>query len=278
MGLFDKLNQLTSEMNNIADKITGGNTQQTIPEQNNGLEGLGNLSIDKDNCALSSPYGFLNKVDNSVRLLETDMNKFSSTEDYSKYIKDFLSKTAGFIVTEVEEGLKQQLGTNDIYYAQHNSGFNFIVIPSLDYSEVQRILNLFQTNSIIINNTTKVIIGYFNYDNDAIRIAKNAGFELIGANEIFEINSDATSSIIPDLNFGSKHNSLKAIIGRALRNEKLATNQSNGNTNGIDSFASSIENTVNNINNSIEGALNKDANNTKQNSVSLAKSENDEIK
>lgn len=273
MGLFDKLNQLTSEMNNIADKITGGNTQQTISEQNNGLEGLGNLSIDKDNCALSSPYGFLNKVDNSVRLLETDMNKFSSTEDYSKYIKDFLSKTAGFIVTEVEEGLKQQLGTNDIFYAQHNSGFNFIVIPSLDYSEVQRILNLFQTNSIIINNTTKVIIGYFNYDNDAIRIAKNAGFELIGANEIFEINSDATSSIIPDLNFGSKHNSLKAIIGRALRNEKLATNQSNGNTNGIDSFASSIENTVNNISNSIEGALNKDANTTEQNSVSLAKSE-----
>ena len=277
MGLLDKLNQLTSEMNNIADKITGGNTQQVISNQNNDIEGLGNLNIDKDNCALSSPYGFLNKVDNSIRLLETDMSKFTDTETYSKYIREFLSKTAGFVTVDVEEGLRQQLNTNDICYAQHNSGFNFIVMPSLEYSEVQRLLNLFQTNNIIINNTTKVIIGYFNYDNDAIRIAKNAGFELIGTNEIFEINSDATSSLIPDLNFGSKHNSLKAIIGRALRDEKLANNKSNGNNDNIDNFASSIENTINNISDSIEDVLNKD-NNTKQNSVSLNKSDDNEIK
>ena len=140
----------------------------------------------------------------------------------------------------VDGRIKQQINNKNIFYAQYRSNINFIIMCSTEYAEAQNLVNALIMSNIMINNVSKVFIGYFNYDSLTLTNAKNSGIEIIGMNEFTEINYDATSNNIQDLNFGQQ-NSFKTSLGKELREYNKCAKDSNGIKTVMDGVVQSFE-------------------------------------
>lgn len=247
MGLMEGLNNLTNQLNNVANKITGSNTQCNVINAGGDTSGLGNINLDNANGTLESPAAFLNKHDSSVVMMETNMHNFVDTSAYSRSLREMLGKLPNFSILDCEDGLRQQLNNNNMFYTQVINTGNYCVIPCLSINEVEDIMSSLLNTQVTINNAVKVIICYINYNQNIINTAKNLGIELIGINEIMEINTDATSKL-PDMNFGAKQNTLKAAIGRALKSINSANSANGSNLQaGIGGIAATVESSLNGL-------------------------------
>ena len=255
MGLMDKLNHLTNEMNGLADKVTMESHQQFNTANVGSLEGLGNINHDNANGSLASPGGFLQKSDSSIKLLDTNIHNYASSADYSEYLKNFLGSLPGFNIVPAEDGLKQQLNNQNMFYAQFSGAVNFLVMCGIEYNEIQNIIQTVMSSNVTVNNVQKVLIGYFNYDEQTLLSARNCMIELIGINEYMEINSDAEAKIIPDLNFGAKQHSFKACLGRTLKSVNSGGGSTGLQTNSFGDFTSNLGSKMSNIGESISGTI-----------------------
>lgn len=240
MGILYKLNQLTQSMNGTADSVNGSENQQFQDNQTVDISSFGNINTDNTNSNLALADGFLQNGDKNIKLLDTTIHNFLDSQSYSQYLQNFLCSLPNFSIMAVEDRIKQQINNKNIFYAQYRSTINFIIMCSTEYAEAQNLVNALIMSNIMINNVSKVFIGYFNYDSLTLTNAKNSGIEIIGTNEFIEINNDATSNNIQDLNFGQQ-NSFKTSLGKELREYNKCAKDSNGIKTVMDGVVQSFE-------------------------------------
>lgn len=241
MGILYKLNQLTQSMNETADSVNGSVNQQFQDNQTVDISSFGNINTDNTNSSLALADGFLQNGDKNIKILDTTIHNFLDSQSYSQYLQNFLCSLPNFSVMAVDGRIKQQINNKNIFYAQYRHNINFIIMCSTEYAEAQNLVNALIMSNIMINNVSKVFIGYFNYDSLTLTNAKNSGIEIIGTNEFIEINNDATSNNIQDLNFGSQQNSFKTSLGKELREYNKCAKDSNGIKTVMDGVVQSFE-------------------------------------
>lgn len=244
MGILYKLNQLTQSMNETADRSTGSQNQQFQYNQTIDTSSFGNVNTDNANRSITSQDRFLQKSDRNIKILDTTIYNFLDSQSYSQYLQNFLSSLPNFSILPVDYKIKQQINYKNIFYAQIEYNMNFLIMCSTEYAEAQNLIKTLIKSNNMINNVSKVLIGYFEYDQLALTNAKNNGIEIIGISEFTEINSYATSNTIPDLNFVSQQNSFKASLGRALRAYNTYIKNNNEIKTGTDRFTQSLEDRV----------------------------------
>lgn len=260
MGLMDMLNQVTQGMNDFADKLTGEANKQFDSSQNRGIEGLGNINKDNANGCITEPGDLLKKNASNAKLLETNMRNFVDNAAFSMYLQNLLQSTGQFQIVPCEDGLKQTVCNDNIFYAQCTNGVNYLIMSALQYDEAKLLIGNFVASTLIINNVRKVMVSYFNFDEHTLGVARNGGIEVVGINEFMEINSLATSSILPDLNFGASQNSFKAVLGRTLKSINTNTQQSANFQDKFNDITKSVDGALDSVVNKIEGAFGVNSN------------------
>lgn len=164
--------------------------------QNNGVEGLGVLNENKAVTCVETPNGFLSKRDTDSRKLVTDFSRFTSLDKFNEYLKNWFIGTGLFNVSEVNANIKAQLNFSSIFYTMwiSNNGNTsdnncFCIVSCLNLDNVQTILSLLEgSNNPIIPNKA-VLIYYGNDSNNIKDRAKKLGVELIGTEEMYDINN-----------------------------------------------------------------------------------------
>ena len=172
MSFMDTLNNLTQQLNNAADKLTNSETQSNIGNQ--GLDGLGVVNENNPNGNMQSPASFIDKADTDVRKLATFMDRFTDNSQYVEYLKDWFTKTDLFNVSTDDVCIKLQSRLNNIVYN---------VFGCNSQNEVDKVLS-----NPMSNGDTAIIIGYINFNDNEIRASKQYAIQLIGIEEILEIN------------------------------------------------------------------------------------------
>lgn len=239
MGIFEKLNELSNKMNEVADKVCGnlnGNMENiaesvnnTIngvdnniiekPSIRNGLEGLGVLNTKNSSAYLETPYGYLVKTDTDKRKLATDYRRFKDTTDYRRYLEKYISSINSFEVSNALVETVMELNYHDVFTC-HYDNEEFCVCVVLDYTDIDRILMAVSTSETL-KNKKKVIIGFFNYSNEMKNMASNNCVEFIGTSDIHDINDavDLADKNLPYLGLGKgtlKHK-LSSTLNNSLR-------------------------------------------------------------
>lgn len=241
MGLMDKLNNLTQQMNNVVDKITNSNAQgaQGAPV-NQGLAGLGVVNENNSNGNMQSPAGFMDKADTDARKLATFIDRFADNSQYIEYLNKWFTETGLFVVTPMNNCISLQMNTsinNQPFVANYN------VYGCINQSEVDTVL---QSISMAPNmNGITIILGYINFNDNEIRTAKQYNIQLIGIEGILEINHaiELADSRLPYVTFDKS--SFLHMLASALHNKYKMTQQCGGNT--FDNMTNSMPASLNNF-------------------------------
>lgn len=175
MKVFDILNNVTDELNSIADKITGSDKNDSNASCT--IQGLGIINTDNANGNIESLT--CNLIDSDKRKLDTDMSKFSTDKEYKNSVVDWIKYTNIFNIEDTDTYINAQLNIID----KKPFSINYKIYCCINIKEVNEVLNKIKQDS---NN---IIIGYLNYNNDIKSIARNKNTQLIGVDEINEINS-----------------------------------------------------------------------------------------
>lgn len=194
-------------------------------QQPNGLEGLGVINTNNASATIDSSSLTVEKYDTDVRKFSTDGNKFTSIESFYEYLQNYLNNTGIVSVSPVADEIKQQLNFSFIFYAQFNTmadntsvenGFCIFACPSLE--NVKSIINLLQNSSVSNIPNKRVAIGYFNYDNNIKSMAKQVNLDLMGYQDILDLNNaiDSGDKKLPYMNIG---NSFEIILAKQLNHK-----------------------------------------------------------
>ena len=257
MGLLDTLNGVTNKLNEFADKVSGGQQNAQNPGQTancaGGLSGLGIINTDNANGGLQSPSDLEVKVDADSRLLATNMTRFSSTEQYKQYLISYFNSSGIGTASEfsaISLGLTINQTINGVALTS-----NYVIFPTLNYNEVMQILqNLQQPQDQ--SQTKNVIIGYFNYGSEQVQLSKQLGIELVGANEILEINNAISSGLkgMPYIAFDKK--SFTHLVSSML-NTIYSTNKSqNGIVGTFEQVTKNVGDSLQNFGNNVSNTAN----------------------
>mgnify|MGYP000006617880 FL=1 len=241
MGLMDKLNNLTQQMNNAVDKITNSNAQgaQGAPV-NQGLAGLGVVNENNSNGNMQSPAGFMDKADTDIRKLATFIDRFADNSQYIEYLNKWFTETGLFIVTPMNNCISLQMNTN-----VNNQQFvaNYNVYGCINQSEVDTVLQSIDMSPNM--NGVTIILGYINFNDNEIRTAKQYNIQLIGIEGILEINHaiELADSRLPYVTFDKS--SFLHMLASALHNKYKMAQQCGGNT--FDNMTNSMSASLNNF-------------------------------
>lgn len=247
MGLMDKLNNLTQQLNNVADKLTNnaGMQQNMSCEQPlsnpGGLSGLGNIYSTHENGVMESPVIPSAQQFTDNRKITTYTDKFNDNYQYVEYFRNWFVETGLFNVSANGDCIVLQMGTtvnNQPFVANYN------VFACITQADVDAVLKQIETAGV--NNGTTVIIGYLNFNINHESIAKHFGAQLIGIEGIQEINSaiDLADSKMPYITFDKT--SFLHILSTALHTKYKAQQPgSTGNT--FNDMTQSINTSLNNI-------------------------------
>ena len=241
MGLMDKLNNLTQQMNNAADKITNSNVQgvQGAPV-NQGLAGLGVVNENNSNGNMQSPAGFMDKADTDVRKLATFIDRFADNSQYIEYLNKWFTETGLFVITPMNNCISLQMNTN-----VNNQPFiaNYNVYGCINQSEVDTVLK--SIGMAPNTNGVTIILGYINFNDNEIRTAKQYNIQLIGIEGILEINHaiELADSRLPYVTFDKSL--FLHMLASSLNNKYKMTQQCGDNT--FDNMTNNMSASLNNF-------------------------------
>lgn len=255
MSLIESLDNLSNKLNNVADNVCNSNTSTENTNQN-GLSGLGALNEFNKNTVIETPGGFLQKNDTDNRKLVTDKKRFNTPDNFQEYLINYFNNTGILKCSSAEQSLKESLNFSEIFYTQFtNSSVNtscenvFCIFPILSVHNVQTLIEQLAVSTITTNNNKCVAIGYFNYDIELKNQAKNIRLELIGIEDIFDINNAVDSADKSEPYLALDKDSFRYRLASELN--KKYKNNTNENmidtiTSKINNFANTIENKLNN--------------------------------
>ena len=161
-----------------------------------GLQGLGVINTDNasatiDNHNLSSGMQPIN----DSRKMETDMNKFSSVENFCSYLKQFMIDTTVLNVQEVDQTM---------FTATFADGETYLVVACPTVNNLQSAVSYLQTNPTNLP-AKRVAVGFFYTDNNVSNLGRQAAVEVFGYNEILDLNNAIASadSKMPYMHMGA---------------------------------------------------------------------------
>jgi hypothetical protein len=160
------------------------------------LDGLGLINDHKEITVLESPGSYYEKTDIDKDKIATMDEKFSTDEEFCEYLKNWLGSTGVLIIEPVDEETKQYVNFSSIFHARFNNQNvntnrnNLFCIFAVHNSEnVRCIIEQLVKANVSVNNVNKVIIGYFTVSKELKEYAGRIGVELVGRDEIYEINN-----------------------------------------------------------------------------------------
>lgn len=240
MGLIDTLNNLTQQLNNAADKITNNDGQQNYCSKQ-GLDGLGNIYSTHENGVMESPSAGMRHVEQDNRKITAYTDKFKDSYQYTSYLVKWLNDTGLFTVASNGVNILVKMSTT-----VNNQPFvaSYTVFACLKQTDVDAIFKLIETTPV--SSGTIVIIGYVNFNETQINIAKNSGIQLIDVDGIQEINSaiDLADSKMPYVTFDKS--SFLHILSNALY-EKYKSQQCINAGSTFDNIGNQMSTSVNNF-------------------------------
>lgn len=216
----------TNEVDEIEESIAdynGMNINETSTNMNTGLNGLGNIDFGKDGGAVGTPYGYLIKSDTDKRKIAVDVSKFRSSEDYAAYMKKWLRDTG--VVHVINE--TNACSENCITFALENTA-NIVYTVYIMYrlTDVINVMKMLTNISVqgeenIIHN--RVILGHVNFMNTLTKNARTYKIELMGLEQIYEINNIIDNAISNKPYISLSVNKLSSQLGRLLYNKYCAS-------------------------------------------------------
>ena len=249
MGLLEALDGITNKMNELADKVPlgaqGDNVQNAGTQ---GLGGLGNINTDNANGQLESPLEQAVKIDADSRKIAMDTTKFSSVADYKDYLEKWFNSTGLCTVNSTQANCI----TIQINHTVNNQNFvtSFEIIPVLTYNDVLAVLQSLQQSQQPAP-TSRVIFGYVNYDTNQIKLAKQLNIEMVGANEILELNNAIELGLkkMPYITFDKK--SFTHLFGSLLNRKYSDNTMGNGLGATFNQVTQNINDSMQNIGNNV---------------------------
>lgn len=224
----------------------------------NGLQGLGNISLSGDSSALATPGIITNKTDGDSRKLATDGSKFADTASFASYLQDWLQSTGIVTLFPAEEDVKRQVNFNDVFCTRFNVNGgdasyqnSFCIFAALSLVNVQNILQLLLTSTVANNSSVRVVFGYCNFDKETKELAKRVGAELVGFDEIYEINKaiDDGFNHVPYMSLSGA--SFHGLLAKELNG--IYNRDSSGNF--FSQSSANIKNTASNIGNDMASSF-----------------------
>ena len=246
MGLMDTLNNLTQQLNNAADRLTNSDNQQVMGNNqvignNKGLNGLGNIYSTHENGVMESPSVSVRKIEEDVRKITTYIDKFQDSYQYTNYFVKWFTDTGLFNVSSNGVSILLQMNTN-----VNNQPFvaNYSVFTCIKQADIDAAFKMLESNPI--NNGTAIIIGYVNFFDNHIAMAKRLGIQLIGIEGIQEINSaiDLADNKLPYVAFDKSL--FLHVLSSALHDKYKSQQPINGN-NTFDNMANQMSTSLNNF-------------------------------
>jgi hypothetical protein len=150
-----------------------------------GLQGLGvintdnaSATIDNHNLSSSTPP----VIDN--RKFETDMNKFSSVENFCSYTKQFMIDTGVLNVQDID---------NTMFSATFQDGETYLVVACPTVENLQSAVNYLQSAPAGLP-AKRVAVGFFYADSNVSNLGRQAAVEVFGYNEILDLNNAISSA------------------------------------------------------------------------------------
>lgn len=174
MSIVETLNNITTQLNTFADKITSGNEQYTDSE--NDLTELGNINKDNSNGSLESPRGINDKIDTDSKMLVTDMSRFNSSEEYMDYLEKWIRESEIFESVNRKEFIEAFITRDGI---QHK----YNIYGTLNLGDTSKVIG-----KITDDQVENIIITYNNFTLEQIPSASKLNIQLVGISEILEIN------------------------------------------------------------------------------------------
>ena len=245
MGLMDKLNQLTQQLNNVADRLTNnaGSYQNIGGGQSvgaYGLGGLGNVYSTHENGVMESPVNQC-EVAADNRKLTPYIDSFTDNTQYVEYIRNWFISTG--VCNVAANGNCTQL---QIQKTVSNQPFveNYNVFACKTQSDVDAVFKQIESYGVPVGTT--VLIGYINFNTEQVNLAKHYKMQLIGVEGIQEINSaiDLADHKMPYIAFDKSQ--FVYVLATAL-NDKYKAQQQGYTGNTINDMAQGITASLNNI-------------------------------
>lgn len=219
---MDILNNITSNLNRIADDITGSNKNKDVISSNTGLQGLGVLNTKNGSTTINNTIdNILQKVDTDKRKLPVYMNQFTTVEQYCDRLRDWIATTEIFNIDVSSNEERYIIATVRDEYANQLLNRNYEIYGCRNVDEVDSTLTRIENTQN--SNNHKLIISYTNVNKQQKNKAKQLFVELVYADDIIEINNaiDLADKGIPYIAIG---NSFVHSISKCLNIKYKNTN------------------------------------------------------
>lgn len=175
MGIMEALDNITDELNRVADKLTTGYEQY---KETGDLSSLGNINLNNstDNISISN-----RQYNRDERMLETDTSKFSTSEEYTGYIGKWIANTGLFSDIQIENFVRASLVSKE-------QTSNYIIVGILSVAELRDTLERIRQSIVNGEQREIVVMSYNNYIGEQLKDISMLGVQLVGIDEILEIN------------------------------------------------------------------------------------------
>lgn len=175
MGIMEALDNITDELNRVADKLTTGHEQY---KETGDLSSLGNINLNNSNDNISISNRQCNRDE---RMLETDTSVFNTSEEYTGYIGKWIANTGLFTDIQIDNFVRASLVSKE-------QTSNYIIVGILSVTELGDTLERVRQSLVNGEQREIVIMSYNNYMNEQLKNINMLGVQLVGINEILEIN------------------------------------------------------------------------------------------
>lgn len=148
----------------------------------------------------------------NTNLLKTSLSEFTNADELYNYIKNYLTNSGIVSVADVSETIKNNSGLQHIFTVDFMNQYEpngtqkryYVIICPLE-EDLKKLIGKIQSGLNSVIPYRKVALGYFNYDYNTKNMAKSIGLELLGYNDILEINNaiDSGTKGLPYLTLSS---------------------------------------------------------------------------
>lgn len=197
-----------NNMNN--DSVSGDVNTANTNSQFSGLNGLGGMN----NKSMSFESSTFETQDISPNCLVVDKSKFSTLDSYYTYLRQWFNNTGIVKVQDATDSVKRVLNYPymfDIGFPNTNNETHAVIACSDIMAAKQFLINCKSGKF----STPALMFCFYSFNESDKRIAANNNIELVGLNEMYDLNN-AITSVFGGLSIG---NTLVSKLQRSLRDK-----------------------------------------------------------
>lgn len=220
-------------MNN--DSMTDTVNDTSTNSQFSGLNGLGDIT----NKSMSFESSTFETQEANPNCLIVDKSKFSTLDSYYTYLRQWFNNTGVVAVQDTTDTVKTVLNYPymfDIGFPNTNNETHAVIACS-DIMAAKKFLINCKTGKF---STPALMFCFYNFNESDKRIAANNNIELVGINEMYDLNN-AITSVFGGLTIGNTLvNKLQKSLRDRFKGQKTGTKDIQSEVNAVDDSLMSI--------------------------------------